>query len=180
MCRENRPWREGSRKKPSVPSLNLYQIVDSRIVAGRQQPFAQLQRIHTLSANCEFAHYRISHVQRKSGLTGRTAASPKMVGGRLRAVSDIRHQGRIADLRCMREIEREARRKRTLRASARLFCCANAANGGNEPDLPHSQHSVLGSIGASCAQAVRRFHRLLHTPPEIDEDKLSVFHRSIL
>jgi hypothetical protein len=40
------------------------------------------------SAHCEFAHHRISHVQRKSALTGRTAASPKMVGGRLWAEND--------------------------------------------------------------------------------------------
>jgi hypothetical protein len=46
----------------------------------------QLQRNDAMSAHCEFAHHRISHVQRKSGLTGRTAASPKMVGGRLWAV----------------------------------------------------------------------------------------------
>jgi hypothetical protein len=49
-------WREGLPKKPSALSLNLDQIVDCRMVADRQQPFAQLQRIHTLSAICEFIH----------------------------------------------------------------------------------------------------------------------------
>jgi hypothetical protein len=44
------------------------------------------RRRAALSTHCEFAHHRISHVQRKSALTGRTAASPKMVGGRLCAV----------------------------------------------------------------------------------------------
>ena len=42
-------WREGSPKTPSALSLNLDQFVDCRKVADRQQAFAQLQRIHTLS-----------------------------------------------------------------------------------------------------------------------------------
>jgi hypothetical protein len=113
--------------------------VDSRIVAGRQRPFAQLQQIHTLSANCEFAHYRISHVQRKSGLTGRTAASPKMVGGRLRAVSDndevgsgqiaapctFRREGRIPAVRCRCEVVMRQWREPTFKLPRIRGCAAS-------------------------------------------------------
>jgi hypothetical protein len=57
-----------------------------------------------------------------------TAPSPKL------DIAVLHIEPRTA-LRCKREIERAARRKRTLRASARFFCCANAANGGSEPTL---------------------------------------------
>ena len=52
--------------------------------------------------------------------------------GQIAAPCTFRREGRRADVRCKREIERNARRKRTLRASASFFRCANAANGGSE------------------------------------------------
>ena len=51
--------------------------------------------------------------------------------GQIAAPCTFRREGWRADVRCKREIERNARRKRTLRASASFFRCANAANGGS-------------------------------------------------
>ena len=42
--------------------------------SSRKRPLVRRQRIHTLSAVCELAHHRILRAQRKSGLTGRSAA----------------------------------------------------------------------------------------------------------
>jgi hypothetical protein len=53
--------------------------------------------------------------------------------------------------------QRAARRKRTLRASVRFFCCANAANGGSEPKL---------SNAAVCTNV--RYHEQSHNPSTTD------------
>jgi hypothetical protein len=54
------------------------------------------------------------------------------------------HEGRRAAVRCKCEIERAARRKRTLRASASFFGCANAANSSKEPSLPNFCNTANG------------------------------------
>ena len=62
----------------------------------------------------------------------------------LRAVNDVRQEGRLADLRYGCEIKRAARRKRTLRASASFFCFAAAANGSKEPVLAFCGNAANG------------------------------------
>jgi hypothetical protein len=67
---------------------------------------------------------------RKSGLTGRTAAS---LGGRERqqwAVHVIRHQGRKPEIRCKCEIGKVARRKQTLRYPPNFFVMQTAEMSG--------------------------------------------------
>ena len=80
---------------------------------------------------------------------------------RPRAVHADGHQGRNADLRCKCEIERAARRKRTLGAATQFFRCANAANGGKEPKLTSAATAAFCTRRnldvSETAQALNRF-----------------------
>ena len=44
---------------------------------------------HSLSAHCEFAKHQILRLQRKSAMTGRTAACPSMCERQQRAVPEV-------------------------------------------------------------------------------------------
>jgi hypothetical protein len=56
-------------RSESLPTTTVFQI------ASPKPPLVHIRRIHTLSADCEFAKHHISRLQRKSAMTGRTAAS---------------------------------------------------------------------------------------------------------
>ena len=89
-------------------------------------------------AACEFALHLIMLLQQMSAITGSPAASRSGVHSPQRAGTSILHKWREAALRCKCEIERAARRKRTLRASARFLCCANAATAAVSPSFQFS------------------------------------------
>ncbi|WP_435141244.1 hypothetical protein [Pseudopelagicola sp. nBUS_19] len=51
---------------------------DSHVAKRSNQPLSGLGSMTAKSAQCEFAHRRILQLRRKSGLTGRTAALPRV------------------------------------------------------------------------------------------------------
>jgi hypothetical protein len=67
----------------------------------------------------------------------------------LNALPNSQQKGRIADFRRKSEIERAGRRMLTLRASISLFCRANAAKVGSEPNGTFAPSATRISYGTA-------------------------------
>lgn len=84
-------------------------------------------------------------------------AEPDKKGTRALKLTPFWHQqnvvfpqnGRKPDFRCKCEIERAARRKRTIGAAPQFLRCANAAKVGSEPNLTNAAPRFKGRFGVT-------------------------------